>query len=89
MKGDVYRLPAPREVRGHEQRAPWFAVVVQSDDVRLSTWMVAPTSTSAQPSRLRPEVKLDSIVTPIMVEQSRVVDPERLGPYPERSPWNP
>ncbi|HZJ05116.1 MAG TPA: type II toxin-antitoxin system PemK/MazF family toxin [Nocardioidaceae bacterium] len=50
MRGEVYRICAPRDDRGHEQRDPRYAVVVQSDQFPLSTWLVAPTSTSARPA---------------------------------------
>ncbi|HWH29301.1 MAG TPA: type II toxin-antitoxin system PemK/MazF family toxin, partial [Mycobacteriales bacterium] len=56
MRGDVYRLWAPRERRGPEQAGSRFAVVVQSDLLPLSTLLVAPTSTSARAASFRPEV---------------------------------
>jgi mRNA-degrading endonuclease toxin of MazEF toxin-antitoxin module len=39
---------------GHEQRENRYAVVVQPDLLPLSTWLVAPTSTSARPASFRP-----------------------------------
>ena len=47
MRGEVYRLRAPRRARGYEQTGPRYAVVVQSDQLPLSTLLVAPTSTTA------------------------------------------
>jgi len=44
VRGDPYRLPAPKDVRGHEQSGSRFAAVVQSDDLPLSTLIIAPTS---------------------------------------------
>lgn len=79
MRGDVYELPAPRNARGHEQRGNRYAVVVQSDLLPLSTWLVAPTSTSARPASFRPEVELLGGTTLVLVEQTAAVDPERLG----------
>jgi mRNA interferase MazF len=79
VRGDVYQLKAPREVRGHEQRGNRYAVVVQSDLLPLSTWLVAPTSTSARPTSFRPEVEVDGKSTLVLVEQIAAVDPERLG----------
>ena len=38
MRGDLYRLKAPKDTRGHEQAGGHYAVVVQSDDLPLSTW---------------------------------------------------
>ncbi len=57
MRGEVFRLPAPREARGHEQAGARYAVVVQSDQLPLSTWLVAPTSASAGPASFRPEIQ--------------------------------
>ena len=79
MRGDVYQLNAPRDARGHEQRGNRYAVVVQSDLLPLSTWLVAPTSTSARPASFRPEVEIDGKSTLVLVEQIAAVDPERLG----------
>ncbi len=45
----------------------------------LSTTLVAPTSTSARPATFRPTISLDDTETRILVEQTTVVDPERLG----------
>lgn len=56
VRGDLYRLRAPKDVRGHEQAGTRFAVVVQSDDLPLSTWVVAPTSTGRREATFRPEV---------------------------------
>ena len=79
MRGDVYRLKAPRDGRGHEQRGNRYAVVVQSDLLPLSTWLVAPTSTSARPTSFRPEIEIQGKTTYVLVEQTAAVDPERLG----------
>lgn len=85
MRGDVYRLKAAKDVRGHEQSGARYAVVVQSDDLPLSTWLVAPTSTRSRPSSFRPQVALDGTRTHVLVEQLTVVDPEvRLGDYAGR-----
>ena len=79
MRGEVYRLRAPRDARGHEQRSPRYAIVVQSDQFPLSTWLVAPTSTSARPASFRPEVEINGRTTRVLVEQTTAVDPGRLG----------
>jgi mRNA interferase MazF len=55
-------------------------VVVQSDDLLdLSTVLVAPTSTSTRPASFRPPVTLNGTETRVLVEQTTVVDPQRLG----------
>jgi mRNA interferase MazF len=80
VRGEVYRLPAPRASRGPEQRGARFAVVVQADELMgLSTTLVAPTSTSARPATFRPTIELGGIETRVLVEQTTVVDPVRLG----------
>ena len=85
MRGDLYRLRVPKDVRGHEQAGARFAVVVQSDDLPLSTWVVAPTSTGRREASFRPEIEIDGVKTRVMVEQLTVVDPEtRLGEFAGR-----
>jgi mRNA interferase MazF len=79
VRGDVYALKAPRDARGHEQRGARYGVVVQSDLLPLSTWLIAPTSTSARGSSFRPEIEVDGRTTRVLVEQTAAVDPERLG----------
>ena len=80
VRGEVFRLPAPRAARGHEQRGARFAVIVQADEfLELSTVLVAPTSTSALPASFRPAITLEGTETRVLVEQTTVVDPQRLG----------
>lgn len=79
MRGEVHRLRAPRDARGHEQRSPRYAIVVQSDQLPLSTWLVAPTSTSALPASFRPEVQVNGRMTRVLAEQTAAIDPSRLG----------
>jgi len=80
VRGEVFRLPAPRGTRGREQRGARFAVIVQADEfLDLSTVLVSPTSTSARPASFRPTITLDGQETRVLVEQTTVVDPQRLG----------
>jgi len=79
VRGEVYRLRAPRDVHGHEQQRSRYAVVVQSDQFPLSTWLVAPTSTSARPASFRPAVEIGGKTTRVLVEQTAAIDPARLG----------
>ncbi|MFT4262485.1 MAG: type II toxin-antitoxin system PemK/MazF family toxin [Nocardioides sp.] len=81
MRGDVYELRSPRDVRGHEQAGRRYAVVVQNEDILTSTRLVAPTSTSAQIASYRPEVEILGRGTLVLVEQMRAVDPSRLGRF--------
>ncbi|SRR5581483_11666816 len=80
VRGEVFRLPAPRGARGREQRGARYAVIVQADEfLDLSTTLVAPTSSSALPASFRPPITLDATETRVLVEQTTVVDPQRLG----------
>jgi len=79
VRGEVHRLRAPQDARGHEQRSLRYAVVVQSDHFPLSTWLVAPTSTSARAASFRPEVEVNGRMTRVLAEQTAAVDPGRVG----------
>jgi mRNA interferase MazF len=79
VRGDVHKLRAPRGATGHEQHGRRYAVVVQSDLLPLSTWLVAPTSRSARSASFRPEIEIEGDTTKVLVEQTAAVDPERLG----------
>jgi mRNA interferase MazF len=80
VRGEVFRLPAPRGARGREQQGARYAVVVQADEfMALSTALVSPTSASAHPATFRPTVSLGGTETRVLVEQTTVVDPQRLG----------
>jgi mRNA interferase MazF len=80
VRGEIFRLPSPRQARGHEQRGTRYAVVVQANEfLGLSTLLVSPTSTAARPASFRPTITLGDTPTSVLVEQTTVVDPERLG----------
>jgi mRNA interferase MazF len=81
VRGDIHRLRAPRGTRGSEQQGSRYAVIVQSDDLMLSTVLVAPTSRSA-PSRIfRPTIMIRDEQTQVLIEQTSAVAPERLGEF--------
>ena len=85
MRGDLYRLKAARDAIGHEQAGQRYAVVLQSDDLPLSTWVVAPTSTGRRAASFRPEIEIDGVKTRVLVEQLAAVDPQvRLGDFAGR-----
>ena len=79
MRGEVYQPRAPRGTRGHEQVGSRYVVIVQSDELPLSTWLVAPTSTSARAASFRPEVEIAGRMARVLAEQTAAVDPSRLG----------
>lgn len=80
VRGELFRLPAPRGIRGREQQGARYAVIVQADEfLGLSTVLVAPTSTGARPASFRPVITRDGTTTRVLVEQTTVVDPQRLG----------
>jgi mRNA interferase MazF len=55
-------------------------VVVQADEfLDLSTTIVAPTSRSARPATFRPVINVDGEDMRVLVEQTTVIDPQRLG----------
>ncbi|GFG83521.1 type II toxin-antitoxin system PemK/MazF family toxin [Mycolicibacter algericus] len=82
MRGDLYRFKAPTDARGHEQPGGHYAVVVQSDDLPLSTWIIAPTSTGRRAASFRPEIDIAGTKTRVLVEQLTVIDPQRrLGEF--------
>jgi mRNA interferase MazF len=84
VRGDLYRLRPGKDTAGHEQRGPRYAVAIQSEAILLSTLIVAPTSTSAQPAVFRPEIDMDGIRTLILVDQMRAVDASSLGDFAGR-----
>ena len=80
VRGEVFRLPPPRGRRGHEQAGARYGVILQADALLgLSTVLAAPTSTRAQPATFRPIIELDGQDSRVLVEQTSVVDPRRLG----------
>ena len=85
MRGDIFRLRAPRNASGHEQQGTRYAVVLQSDALApLSTWIVAPTSTSAPARPFRPEIEMDGTRTRVVLDQLTAVDRGRLGDFAGR-----
>src|SRR5258707_3347659 len=79
VRGEIFRLRAARDSRGHEQSGTRYAVVVQSDELPLSTLLVAPTSTAARAASFRPEIEIAGRATRVLAEQTAAVDPSRLG----------
>lgn len=80
VRGEIFRLPPRAGTRGHEQRGARFAVIVQADEfLGLSTTLVAPTSTGARAASFRPTITVGRQETRVLVEQTTVVDPQRLG----------
>ena len=77
-RGEIYRSGFPRAVVAS---TPGLAtpVIVHADELLgLSTAVVAPTSRSAAPATFRPEIKVGTETTRVLVEQMRAVDIERL-----------
>jgi mRNA interferase MazF len=53
---------------------------VQAEEfLDLSTTPVSPTSTSARPTSFRPAITVECSQTRVLVEQTTLVDPARLG----------
>ncbi len=88
QRGEVVRLRAPRGARGREQRGPRYGVVLQAGDLlALSTVIVAPTSTDAQPASFRPEISVSRSRTRVLVDQLTAVDRSRLGAFAGTLTW--
>jgi mRNA interferase MazF len=80
-RGDVFRLRLGRR-HGHEQSGVRYGVIVQSDALmRLSTVLIAPTSTAARDASFRPEIEINGSTTRVLVEQTGAVDVSRLGDH--------
>lgn len=80
VRGEVFRLRAPRSACRSEQRGARFAVVVQADELlALSTVLVSPTSRSAPARSFRPTIELRGERSRVLVEQTTAIAPERLG----------
>lgn len=56
-----------------------YAVILQADDLPLSTVLVAPTSRSAPERSFRPTVLINGNETRVLVEQTTAIALERLG----------
>lgn len=78
-RGDVYTINLPKGL-GHEQHGKRFAVIIQSDALLpRSIVVVAPTSASAKPASIRPEITIQSQTTRVLVEQLNAIATDRLG----------
>ena len=56
-------------------------MIIQSDDLMLSTLLVAPTSRSAPARSFRPTITINNEETQVLIEQTSAVAPERLGEF--------
>jgi mRNA interferase MazF len=80
VRGEIFRLRTERDARGREQAGVRYAVVVQADELLdASTVLVAPTSASARHATFRPVIEVAGAQTRVLVEQTKAVDPRRLG----------
>ena len=79
VRGDVHAITLPGK-RGHVQRGPRYAVIVQADDLlALSTIVICPTSGSAFPASFHPEISLFDQPTQILCEMVGAIDARSLG----------
>jgi mRNA interferase MazF len=80
VRGEIFRLRAPRGTRSAEQGGARLAIVVQADELlALSTVLVSPTSQSAPHRSFRPTIEVDGFQTRVLVEQTTAISPDRLG----------
>jgi mRNA interferase MazF len=79
VRGDVHRIKLPGK-RGHVQKGPRYAVIVQADDLlTLSTVVICPTSRSAFPASFHPEIAIQDEPTQVLCEMVGAIDARRLG----------
>ena len=79
-RGDAVAVRPARGALGLAQRGRRYAVVVQADQVAwLTTVIVVPTSSSAQPAIFRPEVTVRGQRTRLLIDQVSTVDRSRVG----------
>ena len=76
MRGEVYRPPA--RGKGQDKKGRRYAVVLQPDWIKLNSWIVAFTSTSARETSFRPPVLIANRQTLVMCDQLATVDLGRL-----------
>ncbi len=81
VRGDVHAITLSRR-KGHVQRGPRYAVIVQGDALlALSTIVICPTSRSALPASFHPGIDLNGEPTSVMCEMAGSVDASRLGDH--------
>lgn len=79
LRGDVFAF-RPQRRSGHEQQGRRYAVVLQADELLpRSVVVVAPTSRSARPASIRPEIDLLGETSRVLIEQLGAVDVTRLA----------
>lgn len=78
VRGDVHAITPPRR-RGRAQHGRRYAVIVQADDLPLSTVVICPTSSSAPPASFHPEIMLGEEPTRVLCEMVGAVDARALG----------
>ncbi|WP_162240330.1 type II toxin-antitoxin system PemK/MazF family toxin [Nocardia arizonensis] len=77
IRAAVHRIDLGRNDRGREQQGKRYGVILSEVDWSMVT--VVPTSTSAQPSRFRPQIELLSQPTLLLVDQIRSLDSRYVG----------
>jgi mRNA interferase MazF len=79
VRGDVCAITLPKG-RGHVQHGPRYAVIVQADELlSLSTVLICPTSTSAQPASFHPEIAIGEDSSVVLCEMAGAVDARAIG----------
>jgi len=81
VRGDIFEISSPRHAHGHEQRGKRYAIVVQSDDLVLSTVLVALTTTGSFSAMWHPVIDMHGTKVRVLVEQTSAVDVGRLGSF--------
>jgi mRNA interferase MazF len=77
IRGELFRLPF---ADSSDEDLGRYAVVVQADELLgLDGVLIAPASTHVRAASFRPTIDLDGMPIRVLVEQTTVVDPKRLG----------
>lgn len=88
MRGDVVRIPADRLAKERGQQGGRYGVVVQSDDLPLSTVLVVPTTSRRSTALHRPEVTVLGTTSALLTEQTRAITRDALGAPVGRLSWD-
>ena len=70
-----------RSTYGRRLQGERYAIVLQPDDLVLSTVLVAPTSRSSPARICRPTITIGGDDTQVLIEQTSAVGRERLGEF--------
>ncbi len=80
IRGDIFTVNLSGR-SGHEQKGSRLAIILQTNDLPLSTVVIVPTSPQARPTSFRPSIRIQGEATYALTEQITTVDTQRLGKW--------